>query len=178
MGPGLRDDWRVAADSRDALIAEGRAAFEQGDARSSRHAFEAALAERESGELLEGLARALYLEVDYPGSIEAHQRAFAAYKGEGDPLSCARVARLLSWQHVNVYGDFAVAGGWLARAEELLEQTGDNGAEHGWIQLLRAPREPHGEGRDGAFGLRSRSAGGSRMGTSGSLRWPCSARHS
>jgi DNA-binding CsgD family transcriptional regulator len=148
MGPGLRDDWPVAADSRDALIAEGRAAFEQGDARSSRHAFEAALAERESGELLEGLARALYLEVDYPGSIEAHQRAFAAYKGEGDPLSCARVARLLSWQHVNVYGDFAVAGGWLARAEELLEQTGDNGAEHGWIQLLCAPREPHGEGRE------------------------------
>jgi hypothetical protein len=103
--------------SLDALLAEGRAAFEQGDAESSRHAFEAALAEGESGELLEGLARALYLEVDYPASMDAHQRAFAAYRGEGDALSCARVARLLSWQHVNVYGDFAVAGGWLARAQ-------------------------------------------------------------
>ena len=40
----------------DALLAQGRAAFEQGDAESSRHAFEVALAEGESGELLEGLA--------------------------------------------------------------------------------------------------------------------------
>jgi NADPH-dependent curcumin reductase CurA len=46
----------VATGSVDALLAEGHAAFEQGDAESSRHAFEAALAEGESGELLEGLA--------------------------------------------------------------------------------------------------------------------------
>ena len=163
----------------DALLAEGRAAFEQGDAESSRHAFEAALAGGESGELLEGLARALYLEVDYPGSMDAHQRAFAAYRAEGDALSCARVARLLSWQHVNVYGDFAVAGGWLARARELLEQAGDGGAERGWVELLHAAREPHGEGRaTSAFGPRSTSAGGSRMAISGSLRSRSSARRS
>jgi DNA-binding NarL/FixJ family response regulator len=138
----------VATGSVEALAAEGRDAFARGDAEASRRAFEAALAERESGELLEGLARALYLEVDYPGSMGAHQRAFTAYRGEGDALSCARVARLLSWQHVNVYGDFAVAGGWLARAEELLEQAGGDGAEHGWIELLRAAREPHGDGRE------------------------------
>ena len=131
----------------DALLAEGRAAFEQGDAESSRHAFEAALAEGESGELLEGFARALYLEVDYPASMDAHQRAFAAYRAEGDALSCARMARLLSWQHVNVYGDFAVAGGWLARAQGLLEQAADGAAERGWVELLHAAREPHGEGR-------------------------------
>ena len=111
--------------------------------------------------------------------MDAHQRAFAAYKAEGDALSCARVARLLSWQHVNVYGDFAVAGGWLARAEELLEQAGDGGAERGWIELLHATREPHGEGREQRLRDRARDwPEGSRTAISGSLRWRSSARRS
>ena len=145
----LRDHWPVETGSVDALIAEGRDAFERGDAEASRHAFEAALAERERGEPLEGLARSLYLEADYAGSIEAHTRAFGAYKEEGDALSAARAARILSWLHVNVYGDFAVAAGWLARAEELLGQTGEESAERGWVELMHAAREPHGTGRVG-----------------------------
>ena len=40
--------------SVEALIAEGREAFERGDATASRRAFEAALAERETGGRLEG----------------------------------------------------------------------------------------------------------------------------
>lgn len=97
----LRDDWPVEPESVDELTAEGRAAFERGDAEASRVAFEAALASSESGEPLEGIARALYLESD-SGSIEAHRRAFAAFREQGDALSAARAARILSWLHLNV----------------------------------------------------------------------------
>jgi ATP/maltotriose-dependent transcriptional regulator MalT len=140
---------RMAAESVDALAVEGREAFERGDAEASRDAFERALAEGESGELLEGLGRALYLQADYPGAIAAHQRVFAAYAAQADALAAARAASLLSWLHINVYGDFAVAGGWLARAEELLQQASEERAEHGWVALLRATRESHGEARAG-----------------------------
>lgn len=138
----------MATESAQALIVEGRAAFERGDAEASRLAFESALAQGDSGELLEGLARALYLGVDYPGSIDAHARAFTAYMREGDALSAARAARILSWLHVNVHGDFAVAGGWLARAEALLEQADEDSVERGWVELTHATREPREEGRE------------------------------
>jgi DNA-binding NarL/FixJ family response regulator len=151
-GPALRDHSAMATESGHALAAEGHQAFRRGDAEASRRAFERALAEGESGELLEGLARALYLEADYTGSIEAHQRAFSAYGAELDALGAARAARILSWLHLNVNGDFAVAGGWLARAEELLEGVGGDTAEHGWVELARATREPYGEGRGRRLG--------------------------
>jgi hypothetical protein len=80
-------------DAVESLVGEGREAFARGDGAGSRRAFEAALAERERGDLLEGLARALYLEGDYPGSMASHERAFAAYREEDDALGAARVAR-------------------------------------------------------------------------------------
>ena len=137
----------MATGAIEALIDEGHGAFERGDADASRRAFAAALAESESGELFEGFARALYLAGDYRGSIEAHERGFAAYKDEGDPLSAARTARILPWLHLNVYGAFAVAGGWLTRAERLLEHVEGEGAEHGWVELMRATGEPYREAR-------------------------------
>jgi hypothetical protein len=140
---GVRDHWPVATASVEVLIAEGREAFGRGDAAASRRAFEAALAECESGELFEGLARALYLGVDYAASIAAHEKAFAAYREEGDALSAARAARTLAWMHGNLYGDWAVFGGWLARAERLLEEAGEESAEHGWVEVSRATAGPH-----------------------------------
>jgi DNA-binding NarL/FixJ family response regulator len=143
----LGDYWGVTDDSVDALITEGREAFEHGDAVGSLRAFEAALAERESGELFEGVARALHLAGDYRGSVDAHERAFAAFKREDDYLGAARAARLLSWLHLNLHGDWAVSGGWLARAERLLESADEGGVERGWVELMRATREPYGESR-------------------------------
>jgi DNA-binding CsgD family transcriptional regulator len=140
----------VAADSLGALLVEGREAFERGDAEASRAAFEAALDLEESGEALEGLARALYLAVDYPGSIEAHERAFAAYRDEGDAIGAARAARILFWMNGQLYGNWAVADGWLARAERLLAEAGENTLEHGWIEFMHANREPY-ERREPAF---------------------------
>jgi DNA-binding NarL/FixJ family response regulator len=133
----------MASAAVEALVAEGCDAFERGDADASRAAFEAALAVHESGEALEGLARALYLAVDYPGSIEAHERAFAAYREEGDTLAAARAARILFWMNGQLYGDWAVADGWFARAERLLTEAGEDTLEHGWIEFMQANREPY-----------------------------------
>jgi DNA-binding NarL/FixJ family response regulator len=110
---------------------------------------EAALAERETGDLWERLGRALYLRLDYPGAIEAHERAFAAYRAEGDALSAGRAARGVTWLRGNVYGDWAVADGWLARATRVLEQGGEDSAEYGWIEVMRCWDEPPGERREG-----------------------------
>ncbi len=138
----------METESIDALLSRGREAFARADADASRAAYEAALAQRESGEAWEGLARALYLGLDYAGSIEAHERAFAAYRAEGDALSAGRAARAVSWVFGNVYGDAAVANGWLARAARLLEESGEETAEHGWLEVMRAWDEPPGELRE------------------------------
>jgi DNA-binding NarL/FixJ family response regulator len=134
-------DHRGVTDPVAALVSEGREAYRRGAGAASRRAFEAALAEREDGEILEGLARALYLEVDYPASLRAHERAFAAYRREGDDLAAARAARMLAWIRSSLYGDWAVANGWLARAEKLLDDAGGDSAEHGWAEVIRAMGE-------------------------------------
>jgi DNA-binding NarL/FixJ family response regulator len=89
-----RNDSPMAAESLEALIGEGRRALAHGDAETSRKAFETALGEAERGELFEGLARALHLAGDYPGSIKTHERAFAAYKNEGADAAAARLRSL------------------------------------------------------------------------------------
>jgi hypothetical protein len=92
-----------------ALIDQGVAAFRRGDGKASQTAFESALAMCERGDLLEGLARALYVEGDYRASIEAHERACAAYHRESNGMGASRAARMLGWLHSNLYGDMAVA---------------------------------------------------------------------
>ena len=96
----------------------------------------------------EKLARALYTEADYAGSMKTYERALAAYREAGDVLDAARIARILAWMHVNLYGDWALAGGWLGRAERLLEGAGEDTVEHGWAEVVRAIMEPHGERRN------------------------------
>ena len=93
---------------------------------------------REAGRDLEARARTLHLEFDYPGSMRAYDRAYAAYHREGDLLAAARAARTLGWFHGSVYGDWAVFRGWVGRALSLLEQAGVDSNEHGWVLVARA----------------------------------------
>jgi tetratricopeptide (TPR) repeat protein len=78
------------------LIAEGRAALRAGDAGVARDAFERALAESANGDVLEGLARTSYLELDFPEAIAGWERAYAAHRNAGDPVGAVRVARTLA----------------------------------------------------------------------------------
>lgn len=105
----------------------------------------------ETAEALEGFARALYLQVDYPGSLASHERAYVAYRREGDAMGAARVARMLAWLHGTLYGDWAVGNGWLGRAQGFLEEAGENSCEHGWVELIRGLFESDAQTREHRF---------------------------
>ena len=114
------------------LIDEGYAALRVGDAASARRAFEAAASE--SGAVLEGLARAAYLDHDYTAGIESWSGAYEAYRAEGDGVGAIRVARTLAYMYLSVFGDAAVMRGWFARAVSLLADEGPC-PESGWVAL-------------------------------------------
>jgi LuxR family transcriptional regulator, maltose regulon positive regulatory protein len=56
------------------------------------------------------------------------------YRAEGDLLGAARVATALAIDYVDYRGDFAVASGWMQRAEHLLESL-PLSVEHAWIHV-------------------------------------------
>jgi DNA-binding NarL/FixJ family response regulator len=144
------------------LIEEGLAALRDGDAAAARRAFELALTEGESGEVLEGLAEALYLEREYVASAAHYERAFSAYRRERQNMAAGRAARTLAWITGNVLGDWAVRSGWLARARTILEEAGEDRPEHGWVLIIKAFSEPDAQVREAL--LRDAIAVGRRFG--------------
>jgi DNA-binding NarL/FixJ family response regulator len=130
------------------LIEEGLAALRVGDAATARRAFELALAEGETGEVLEGLAEALYLEHDYAASAVRYERAYSSYRREGRVMAAGRAARTAAWVTGNVLGDWAVRSGWLARARTVLEEAGQDRPEHGWVLIIKAFSEPDAKVRE------------------------------
>jgi DNA-binding CsgD family transcriptional regulator len=144
------------------LIEEGSAALRDGDATAARRAFELALVEGESGEVLEGLAKALYLEREYAASAAHYERAYAAYRREPNVPAAGRAALTASWIAGNVLGDWAVQSGWLARGRSILEEAGEDGPEHGWVLISMAFSEPDAQVREAL--LREAIAIGRRFG--------------
>jgi DNA-binding NarL/FixJ family response regulator len=102
----------------------------------------------ESGEALEGLGDALYLQLDYPAAAATYERAYVAYRQEGNPAGAGRAAVTASWVTGNVLGDWAVRNGWLARARAVLEEAGGDGPERGWLLLTKAFTEPDAQVRE------------------------------
>ena len=123
------------------VVLEGRAALRAGDAATARRLFESDLVDASSGEVLEGLARVAYLELDYESAIERWERAYAAHRDRDDCVGAVRVARTLAYMYGSVVGDAAVMAGWMARAQTLLSETGDS-PEWGWVALNRGMFEP------------------------------------
>ena len=156
-------------------VAEGQAALRAGDAAGARRAFGSAVVDPVSGDVIEGLARASYLELDFAPAIEGWERAYAAHRASRDRIGAVRVARTLAYMYGSIVGDGAVMGGWLARAQTLLD--GDTTSpEAGWVALnSRHVRErPHRGARRGSE-TRSRSLDGLATATSSSSRSPTSA---
>ena len=123
----------VTSSVRD-LIAEGRAALRAGDAAGARDAFESAQAVSNSGDAIEGLARASYLELKFSDAIRGWEQAYAAHREAGDHVGEVRVARTVAYMYLVIVGDRAVSSGWLARAQTLLGDSVDSG-ERGWVAL-------------------------------------------
>jgi DNA-binding CsgD family transcriptional regulator/Tfp pilus assembly protein PilF len=133
------------------LIEAGVAALREGDAAGARRAFERALAQGESGEALEGLAGTLYLEHDYAASAAGYERAFSAYRRQGDAMAAGRAAWTAAWIVGNVLGDWAVRNGWLARARTAFEEAGEDQPGRGWVLLIGMFSEPDARVRAALF---------------------------
>ncbi len=123
------------------MIEQGWAALRRGDATAARDAFEQALQQAESGAALEGLGLALYLQRDYRGAIAQHERAYTAYRKEGETFAAGRAARSLAWIAGGVLGDWAVQNGWFARAVTMLADAGADTPEHGWALIIKSYTE-------------------------------------
>ncbi len=131
-------------------------------AAAARRAFESAVGEVASGEALEGLAQALYFEREYPASAACYERAYAAYRGEGQTMAAGRAARTVAWITGSVLGDWAVQNGWLARARTVLDEAGADRAERGWVLIIESFSEPDPQARESL--LREAIAIGRRFG--------------
>jgi DNA-binding CsgD family transcriptional regulator len=76
-------------------------------------------------------------------AVVYRERAYAAFRRDGELARAARIALWLSREYALAFGNDAAAGGWLARAERLLRDVAP-GAEQGWLDLARSERSRDG----------------------------------
>jgi DNA-binding CsgD family transcriptional regulator/tetratricopeptide (TPR) repeat protein len=129
------------------LAQKGWESLAAADWERARSWFEQAQAQAETAEVLDGLSQVAHFEGQYDSAIELKERAFAAYRQAHKPVEAAHSARWLAFLHGTFHGNFAVASGWMARAERLLEGVEDCAA-HGWLILDRAPFSSDSEERE------------------------------
>ena len=122
--------------SADDRVAQGTAALARGDWAGARRHFETAIGRGETGPALDGLSDALFWLEEFEPSLHCRGRAYALYREEGDLCRAARAALWLAMGYISVYGNAAVANGWLQRAERLLDEAGPC-SERGWFEQLR-----------------------------------------
>ena len=114
----------------------GRAALDAGEWETARGHLEAAVAGEPTGAALEALGEACFW-LDHPDLVDVRERAYRAYRAEGDQRGAARQAIALAFDLLTVRGEVAVAQGWLQLADRLLagEQTSP---EHGLLAVWQA----------------------------------------
>ena len=80
------------------------------------------------------LAKAAYLLGRRNDCIQALQRAHTTYLDSGDTLAAVRCAFWLAMV-LNTSGEQAVGGGWVARAQRLLDDFGEDTVERGYVAI-------------------------------------------
>jgi DNA-binding CsgD family transcriptional regulator len=121
----------------DARLATAREALDRGDWAEARQRFEVALAEQESGAAWEGLGWVGWWTSDPELTIASRERAFRAFRAEGDDGAAARVAAWLAADFFEFRRDDATGSGWIERAQRLLEGIPES-PDHGWVALHKA----------------------------------------
>ena len=99
---------------------------------AARTAFQHALAEGETGKALEGLSWAAWWLDDADAVFDARERAYRAYRADGEAAAAARMATWLAADELDFRANGAVASGWLQRARRLLDAL-EPGPDHGWL---------------------------------------------
>lgn len=92
----------------------------------------------EEPKLLEEQAQRCAAVGDYAGAAAMRERAFAQWRARGDLRRAAYLAAYqIAFDHLALFGNKAVAQGWLQRGAHLAEEAGEC-AEAGWVALSRA----------------------------------------
>ena len=120
-------------------LAQGQEALLSSRWVEARDAFEASLADSASPDAMDGLGRALWWIGETGEALATRAQAYTAYRKAGRVDEAARVAIWLGLEHAASPGHEAIAGGWLSRAERLLE--GASSSESGWLSLARSGLE-------------------------------------
>jgi class 3 adenylate cyclase len=117
--------------------------LDEARAAAGRQAWRAAYAafgDVDAGELaaadFENYGEAAWWSGKIDEAIAHRERAYSAYSALGDPIGAARMALALCWDNEGK-GAFAVAHGWFATAQRLLEDLPD-APEHGRLLLMKA----------------------------------------
>jgi DNA-binding CsgD family transcriptional regulator len=108
----------------DGSVTAGIDALQEGRWLDARTAFEAALEENETAEVLMGLGQALWWLGETRRSVEFHQRAYVAFRRAGDAEQAAWAAMWLGLTYGSDFGNTAAFNGWIERAERVLQGTG------------------------------------------------------
>src|SRR6516165_10094037 len=104
----MTDDLVSESHGASDALASGFTALRAGDVATARRAFDAAYESSSGdGQVIEGLARTAYLELDFLRAIEEWKRAYSLHRGAGDQVSAVRAARTLAFLHGAVLGDWA-----------------------------------------------------------------------
>lgn len=84
---------------------------------------------------LSGLATAAYLIGRHDESVAALERCFRLRVDAGRPTAAARCAFWLAMVFTNA-GERAMGGGWMARAQRLLDELDEDVVERGYLRIL------------------------------------------
>jgi DNA-binding CsgD family transcriptional regulator len=114
----------------------GAGALDRGDWPGAVSAFDAALRETETPDALDGLGQAHWWLNHLDTAIELRTKAYVAYVEAGRPAPAVTVASWLAREYFTVHGNLPAAGGWISRADSLLESAGPC-AEAGWLALIK-----------------------------------------
>ena len=113
-------------------LVEGREAFERREWVAAYDRLSALDREQLSSDDMLRLAMAAHLSGDDDAFVRALQQAFQAAQDAGEPLVAVRIAFWLGLVLITG-GDFAVGGGWVARAQRLLADEPNDVVERGYL---------------------------------------------
>ena len=125
---GVLDDLELA-----------RAKYERGDWAAAYAAWADVPLDELGAAELEGLGTAAHLLGRHQICVQALQRAYQLHLGAGDRAAACRSAFWLGMVF-SENGDAAVAAGWAARAQRLLDDLGGDVVEGGYVALLAMHR--------------------------------------
>lgn len=122
-------------------VARGEAALHEARWADARDAFAAVLAQGESARALGGMGTALWWLDEDRASVGYHERAYAAFRRDGDSTSAAMVAISLSITQIANLGNYPAAQGWFARAERAAGADPEDAVQR-WLVLMRGFLDP------------------------------------